>query len=374
MIEIPGLGTAAKLIGFGLAVFWILTVIITNHLRKPGPFQIVFCIFVLWNVLSIFWSADPKNTAVQAMRWIQLLVLVFVLWDLYTTRTSVLAGLQAFVLGEFIAIGSALRNFFSGDVYYATYQRFSPADQSNPDGFGIIVALGIPVAWYLATSLDTKKISSLLKFINFAYIPVAFLGVSLSGTRTAMIASIVGMTFGLVSLTRLRLQARIMLITLLAAAFLSLVPQVSSLRSFQRFGTTVNEMTEGNLNHRTITWGLAFATFKEHPLLGVGSNQFLSISGGRMAHNTFLSVLVELGLIGFTIFGIILTIAGIRALNQPTKWDRIFWLTVLMTWVVSVSALTYEYRKATWLLLSLAVASAAVINYRDETAEPVQVD
>lgn len=93
-----------------------------------------------------------------------------------------------------------------------------------------------------------------------------------------------------------------------------------------------------------------------------------------MAHNSFLSVLVELGLVGFALFGIILTIAGFGALRQPTKWDTIFWLTVLLTWVICVSALTYEYRKATWLLLSLVVASAALTNHRDEIVQPVQRD
>lgn len=372
MIEIPGLGTAAKLIGFGLAVFWILTVIITNRMRKPSQFQIIFCFFVLWNVVSVFWSADPNNTAVKATRWIQLLVMVFILWDLYTTRDALLAGLQAFVLGEFVAIGSALHNFFSGDVFYSTYQRFSPADQSNPDGFGVIVALGIPVAWYLATSINTNKIRRFLKLVNYAYIPAAFLGISLSGTRTALIASIVGMAFGFSSLTRLRPWIRIMLVVSLVATFLLLLPQVQSLRSFQRFGTTVNEITEGNLNHRTITWSLALVTFTEHPIIGVGSNMFTSLSLGRMAHNSFLSVLVELGLIGFILFGIILTIAVIQAFRQPTKWDSRFWLAVLLTWAICASSLTYEHRKATWLFLSLVVTSAAVTPQNDETESPAQ--
>lgn len=372
MIEIPGIGTAAKVIGFVLAVFWILTVIITNRLRKPSSFQIVFCFFVLWNVISVFWSANPDDTTVQAIRWIQLLIMVFILWDIYTTRTALLAGLQAFILGEFVAIGSALQNFLSGDVFYSTYQRFSPADQSNPDGFGVIVALGIPIAWYLASSINTNKISGLLKFVNYAYIPAAFLGISLSGTRTALIASIVGMTFGLVSLTRLRLWVRITLISLLGAVFIFLLPQVKTLKSFQRFGTTVNEITEGDLNNRTNTWGLALVTFIEHPILGVGSNMFTSLSRGRMAHNSFISVLVELGLIGLVIFGTILTIAFIHALRQPAKWDSGFWFTLLLVWAICASSLTYEHRKATWLFLSFVVASATVASHNKETESVIQ--
>jgi O-antigen ligase len=374
VVEYPGLGSAAKMIGFLLAGAWVVAVLTTGRLRRPGPFQIAACLFVLWNAATVFWSQDPADTAGHVLRLVQLLIMVFILWDLYTTRAALLAGLQVFVLGEFVAIGSALYNFFSGDVFYSTYQRFSPSEQSNPDGFGIILALGLPLAWYLASSKNTFKMSPLLKFINYFYIPAAFLGISLSGTRTALIASIVGTVFGLASLTRLRLAARIAIFLFLVAAFLFLLPRVQALPSFQRFGTTATEITAGNLNHRTVTWAVALVTFTEHPLLGIGSNMFLSVSEGRMAHNSFLSVLVELGLIGFALFGTVLTIAVIQALRQPTKWDSSFWLTVILTWAICASSLTYEHRKATWLLLSLVVASAALISHRDEIVRPVQLD
>jgi len=372
MVELPGLGTAAKLMGFGVAAFWLATVVITGRFRKPRPFHIVLYLFVLWIAVSVFWSADPNSTVAHMRTWAQLLGLVLILWDLYTTRAAVLAGLQVFILGEYVAIGSAVANFFSGKVYYTYYQRFSPAAQTNPDGFGFIVALGIPVAWYLASSKGTTKMSGLLKLVNYAYIPAAFLGLALSGTRTALIASIVGMAFGLASLTRLRLAARIAIFLLLTSAVLILLPHVQQLRSFQRLGTTYVELTEGDLNNRTNNWGEGLASFEEHPLLGVGSNMYRSVNSlGKLAHNSFLSVLVELGLIGFALFGIILTIAVIQALSHP-KWDSRFWLTVLAVWAIGASTLTWEYRKATWLFLSLVIASAALTSHRDEAVALVR--
>jgi O-antigen ligase len=363
MIELPGVGTGTRLLGFGLVAFWVATVAFTGHFRRPTAFHLVVWLFVLWNTLSVFWSADANQTIAHVVTWAQLLVLVLILWDLYTTRTAVLAGLQAFILGEYVAIGSALINFHSGDVYYTHYQRFSPAEQTNPDGFGIILALGIPVAWYLASSGGVTKV---WRLVNYAYIPAAFLGITLSGTRTAMIASIVGMAFGVASLSHLKLWARVAVFLLLAAAILILLPRVQTLRSFERFGTTVHEITEGDLNNRTNNWREGLAAFAQHPLLGVGSNMYRSVNRlGKLAHNSFLSVLVELGLIGFTLFGLILTFAVIQALRQ-SKWDSMFWLSVLAAWAISAFTLTYEYRKATWLILSLLIASAAQTSHRDD--------
>jgi O-antigen ligase len=361
VIELPGMGTAAKLVGFVMAVSWLATIAITDRVRKPGPFHVIFCLFVLWNAVSVFWSGDPGETVTQLIRWAQLLVMVMILWDLYTTRAALLAGLQAFILGEYIAIGSAGYNFLSGNAYYNHYQRFSVGAQSSPDGFGIIVALGIPVAWYLASSEGTTKMSHLLKFVNYAYIPAAFLGLALSGTRTALIASIIGMAYGLASLSRLRLWARVVIFLLLASAILVLLPRVQTLRSFQRFSTTYSEITEGDLNNRTNNWAEGFNSFMEHPFLGVGANMYRSVNRlGKLAHNSFLSVLVELGLVGFALFGTILAIAVIQALRQPSKWDSGFWLTVLLAWAISASSLSYEFRKATWLFLSFATVSAAL--------------
>ncbi|MGI0014331.1 MAG: O-antigen ligase family protein [Nitrososphaera sp.] len=374
VIELPGLGTAAKLMGFAVAVCWLVSVVITGGFRKPSPFHIMVCLFVLWNAVSVFWSADPDTTVAHVVRWAQLLGMVFILWDLYTTRAALLAGLQAFILGEYAAIGIAVANYFAGNPFYTTYQRFSPADQSNPDGFGIIVVLGIPVAFYLAASANTTRMSGLLKLVNYAYIPAAFVGLVLSGTRTALIGALPGMAFGLAVLTRLRLSARVAALLLLTSAAFILLPYVQELRSFQRLGTTYAELTEGTLNNRINNWREGLVTFTQHPLLGIGGNQYLSQNSlGKLAHNSFLSVLVELGLIGFALFGSILTYAVISAWGQP-KWDARFWLTTLLVWAIGASALTYEYRKATWLFLSFVIASAAVTRNRDEMVSPVQRD
>jgi O-antigen ligase len=152
----------------------------------------------------------------------------------------------------------------------------------------------------------------------------------------------------------------------LTSVVLILLPYVQTLRSFQRLGTTYVELTEGDLNQRTGLWREGLASFAEHPLIGVGSSMYRSVNSlGKVAHNSFLSVLVEVGLVGFALFGIILTIAVIQAWGQP-KWDSRFWLTILAVWAIGASALTWEYRKTTWLFLSLLIASAALTSHRDE--------
>jgi O-antigen ligase len=244
----------------------------------------------------------------------------------------------------------------------------------NPDGFGVAVALTLPIAWYLAASFKPSKGNELLKFVNYAYVPLAFVGLALSGTRTALIASIVGMAYGLFTLTHLRRAARVAIFLLLVSVILLLLPRVQTLRSFERFDTTYSELTEGDLNNRTNNWREGMAAFVEHPLLGVGDNMYRSINSlDKVAHNTFLSVLVELGLVGFAIFGIILTVAILEARLLP-KWDAMFWLAALLVWALGVSTLTWGDRKETWLLLALLIASGALTRHHDESVPEIEDD
>ena len=373
VIQLPGgVGTAAKLVGLTVGALWLVSVVVTGRLRKPDAFLGATFAFVLWNALSILWSAAPGQSIGQVATFAQCLGFVYVLWDLYRTRAAVLAGLQAYVLGVYVAVGSAAVNYFSSNPFYTHYERFSPG-LTHPDGFGFIVALGIPVACYLAGPASLSKLS-LSRVVNYAYIPTAFVGIAFSGTRSAVIAAVPGMVFGLASLTRLRLSARIAVFVLLTCALFFLLPIVEPLKSFERLGTIRAEATDGDLNGRTNQWSEGLAAFSERPVLGVGTNMYRSVNSlGHVAHNSFLSVLVQLGLIGFVLFGIIVVIVLIYAFLQP-RWDRNFWLTVISVWAIGAFTLTWEDRKTTWLFMGLVVASGALQSQRGRALRVRQRD
>jgi O-antigen ligase len=368
LFRIPGTGTTVKWIGLGVGLFWVATVFITKRVRRPSPLQIALAAFVLWNGLSVFWSTNPTRSGNHFFTWVQLLGMALMFWDLYTTRPAVLNALQMYVLGAYVAVGSAAQNYLAGRAFYTNYERFASGD-TNPDGFGFILALGIPIAFYLASKQGGSSMSRLVRSINYVYIPVAFLGLALSGTRTALLASLVGLAFGLTTLTRVRLWVRIIILVLLVSSVLYLVPYVQSLKSFQRLGTTATELTQGDLNNRTNNWKEGLEAFKAHPILGVGANMYRTVNTwDKVAHNSFLSVLVELGLIGFILFAFILGIALTEAWRNKYLSERSFWTTLFIVWSMGAFTLTWEYRKTTWLFLSLMVANAAVSRLRQKRA------
>ncbi len=383
VVEVAGLGSAAKIMGLVVGACWAVTVCLTGRVRRPNALIIALSIFVFWNAVSVQWSADPVESTLHVWTWAQCLILVYILWDVITTRAALLAGLQAYVFGVYVAIGLAFVNYLGSHAFYSQYQRYAPGQQTNPDGFGFTVALGIPVACYLIGVEGGTRWDRIFRFLNLAYVPAAFFGIALSGTRTAAIAGVVGLAFGLASLTRFGLAARIAVLVLLAAGLYLLLPVVQPLRSFQRLGTTGTELTQGTWNGRLDVWRVGFASFVDHPVLGIGSGMYRTIDAatdrspsgsagvGKLAHNSFLSVLVELGLVGFSLFMVILTIVIANALAQP-RWERWFWLTLLTVWAIGASSLTWEYRQTTWLFLPLVVVSAALTPRRHSRAQPVR--
>jgi O-antigen ligase len=354
--HLPGLGTTATVMGLIVGACWLFMIVVAGQMRRPVLFLFAVAGFVTWVALTTFWSPDPVESLGAVYLWLQTLLFVYILWDLYRTKAALLAGLQAYVLGAYTAVAGAVLNYVQSNAFYTNEERYSLGN-TNPDGYGFILALGIPVACYLAASPATPKV---FRLINIGYLPVAFIGVALSGTRTASVGAAIGLLYGLATLTKLKIHTRVAVVVVLAASLFVLLPIVQPLSSFQRLGTTGTEVTQGDLNGRTGQWAQGLRAFMEHPILGVGTDMYRTVNTlNKVAHNSYLSVLVEEGLIGFTIFLSILGIVALQVLRLP-KWDRNFWLTSLLVWAIGASTLTWEHRKTTWLFLTFAVAAAVI--------------
>jgi O-antigen ligase len=356
LIEFERFGTISTVVGLLLAAFWIATVVITNRIRKPNPFHIVFALYALWHIASFFWTIDQDRTESKLLTYAQLIGLTYILWDLYTTPEALKAGLQAYVLGAWMSIGSLISHYMTGTT--ETYTRYTAAgfDSNN---IGIILALGIPIAWYLITSKRPSIMAHLLTLANYSYIPAAVFGILITGSRAALITTGFAFLYVLGSSRRLKLPARVLICLALVFALYgvyTLIPQ----GILQRLGTTEASVVNGDLNGRLEIWQAGLDVFEEHPLLGIGSYAFPSaIELNKAPHNTYLSILVEVGIIGFGLFAITIVIIVYNVIGQPNQ-VRQFWLAILIALAVGILTLNWGHRKQTWLFPSLIVASASL--------------
>lgn len=367
-ITLGGLGTLARAAGIFAAATWLGSILVTGKIRRLHPFHFLVFLFTLWNILSLYWTADARETNVRIISYIQLALLAWILWDLFTTSKTLTNAMQAYIFGGYAVIGATIYNYLTsqGISTYAE-NRFAGAGMDAND-LALILILGMPVAWYLAGSLKAGIPGQILRMVDYAYIPCALFAAILTASRTALFAIVPVGIYILGTANQLKPFVRILIVVVLIGVLFGLqlfIPQAT----FERLSTIPSSITTGDLGGRVPLWRASIREFFEHPWIGVGSGALASpFQLGTYAHNTFLSILAELGVVGFIIFGVLLAVVLREAIFQPKGLSRL-WLAVLAVWVIGVFTLSWEFRKPTWLFLSLIVISS---NLLDLSGEPIR--
>lgn len=367
-ITVSSLGTLTRLIGFGAAGLWIASVLVTGKIRKFHAYLVaVFC-FVFFNVASIYWTFSYDLTVERIKTYIQLAILTWFLWDLLNTSGSLRLAMQVFIFGAYLAIASQLINLATGKII-STYEqgRFSGAGQ-NANEFSLILSLSLPLAWHLAITQEPGRSAVFLKIVNIVFIPLALIATFLTASRTSLVTDIPGLVYIAATIQGIKPVYRMLVIILIFTMIVVIAPVVPE-ATVSRLMTIGDSISGNDLGGRVMLWNGSFRIFSNHPFLGIGSNA-LSAPGqlGSYAHNTFLSIMAELGLVGFILFSGILLIVIYEAFKQPKPYT-ILWLTVISVWLIGTFTLTWEYTKPTWFFLTLVVISAGVFNNNHQPLE-----
>lgn len=167
---------------------------------------------------------------------------------------------------------------------------------------GMFMALGTIILIIVNIEKNKKRKSDIITLIIF------IIALLLTGKRAhalfTIMASAVVYYFHLSNEKKTRAVKIFGAILLGTGAFFILINVVPALSTF------VVRMGSDSISSRTIMWGWAFDAFKEHPILGIGWGQFRDLTTGRLswgvmeahAHNTYVQLLCETGLVGFTLY------------------------------------------------------------------------
>jgi O-antigen ligase len=133
--------------------------------------------------------------------------------------------------------------------------------------------------------------------------------------------------------------------------------------SWTRIVTIREEVQGGTLGDRIRIWRAGLAVFERHPVVGVGTGGFKSAVEPALhvaiaAHNTLLSIAVELGAVGLAIFLAMLG-SSLLALARAPPLERWFGWGLVMAWSVGSSALSWDYNKTTWYVVLVCAAFGA---------------
>jgi O-antigen ligase len=350
-LSIPVVGSLTRVVGLLLILVWCILAVWEKKIRKPHAFLVVFFLFVIWVTASFFWSDYFKVTRQSVLTDAQLFLMALVLWNIIEKPSEITAGLQAYVFGCWVAVATTFYNFYIGkSISLYETGRYS-SEGVNAVELTLLLSLAIAIAWYLATS---SRFPRPLRIANIVFIPAALFASVLTGSRTGLFTSIVAILYILLSLRRNRPGISILIFSFLAAAGVILLSYIPA-ATLERLSTAGSAISSMDFGRRGILWASAFHIFLEHPLLGSGAGTMTALIG-TLAHNTYLSILGEEGAIGFILFSILLLIVFRESVRHPGS-EANFWISLLLIWCIGVLMLTWESRKATWLILTLIVIS-----------------
>lgn len=366
VVFFEGIGTIARLLGYVAFGIGVLVVSATGQVRPLRPVHLVMLAFMGWIVLSYFWSIDPEMSVQRIKTYLRLAAMVLLIWQFTWTTFQQKLLMQAYVLGGYVSIIGTIQNYLLGWEY--VYLRYV-AKGFDPNDLAIIMALGIPMSWYL--SLVFKQ--PLIVWLNRFYLPLALVAILLTGSRAGFLAVMVGLTIILWTAVKLPLRHKLAL-AFIGLLTLWLLQGFVPLASWERIQTIPNEIVQGNLSLRVAIWIAGLQVFQEHPLLGVGAGAHMAavevLGKPRVAHNVFLSVLVENGLIGFTI-GCLLGALALSLISKMPPLEQKLWIVLLGVWGMGAMSLSWEPVHPTWLLLALLVTQAFVKDIKKDAVEAV---
>jgi O-antigen ligase len=347
----------SHLIGAGTAIAGLFACLITRRIRSLDPLHWVLGALVLWSALSYCWSVAPDLSAVRVGSCVQLLLMVWLIWEFAPTQRRQLLLLQAYVIGSYVSAVSVIYSFVTGtgDNLGLVEGRYT-ASGFNENELGIILALSMVMSCYLLVRNAGPRLIWLL------HVPLCVLAICLTGSRGSFIASIIALLIfplSLGSLSRAQRKLGVLAFLLITAAGIVFVPG----STWDRMGTIRSEISEGTLTKRTFIWAAGLDVYREHPVGGVGAGAFGASVYSKLdipyvAHNSYLSVLVELGAVGAILFAALL-VGLFRLAAQLPKLESRAWTILLLTWAVAVFSVTWEHRKPTWFLFGLLIAQAA---------------
>ena len=361
MANFGDLPSGAKLIGMPLVASAALA-FLTGHRIRMLPLPLVMrVVLVFLSVISCTWSSFPEATLTNVSRMIQVLILALLVWEFAVTYKEQMWLLRSLLVGMLVPLAMQMVAFRSGGLIAESAEeaRFSGA-ANDLNYLAYMYGIAIMVAVYLATNsltLDRK-----CRWFYWGMAALCAIGNILTGSRSGFIcllaASVVSMVMAGVS--RGRIVAILQFLALVVVVYWIAMCFIPA-SVFSRVASTSTSVWE---DPRVQIWGRGLAAFLKTPLFGTGSGTFARAtvaSGserGAVAHNAFLSVLVELGVIGFTLFLSYVIMLFRTAWRLPRR-EKLLWLGVLSVWTLWALLTGSEYDHFTWSLHVLVLAQAA---------------
>lgn len=356
---------------------------ISSH--KFRTLNLVFIFYIFVEIEAFFFAVNPIEAARLAQTFQTYCITGFLLLKSLVTFDQ----MRLFILLIVGFVGSlSVKAYTEGERVNGRLENIGPGDAFSSNEFGVLLAAVIPM---MLPYLLRGKVSE--KLISLAALIFALNAFILCSSRGAFVSLAVGIIYGFSIVASKEIRKYILLASILiipSAIYLAdenFIDRVSSLWvSRTTSEQTLDELSTGRID----IWQYGIEMAKDYPF-GAGPGGFRELSrsympeesltvhpgadyGVRAAHNSYLEVLVEQGIVGLMIYLMILIYTlyllavsanRIRLLVIPGSFADLFIVSLNISFVVSVvggmfgSQVYYEFF---WWQVVVSLVAYSIIN------------
>ena len=293
--------TAMKAAGAVILAGWLLSMAIHRRTRlRFDPLFIAMGLFVIWCGCTALYALNQTIALTRFYTFIPLALTAMMVSSVVDSVNRMRGVYVAIVLWATLATIEAIGE------YYAGRTRVVQGLLHDRNLLAAYINLAIIAAYILLLTVR----QAVGRFLLVAVLPILFLGLFLTLSRAGLIVMFVAV---LVVWYRMARERRFTLL-LGSVALLCLISLILPEKFWKRAESIVPELQrqEDTFGLRVYLWKIGARMVADQPLTGVGAGNFVvafpKYAQGRVvrrqlvAHNSYVSVAAEMGLIGLALF------------------------------------------------------------------------
>jgi len=347
-------GSVGRVAGFLALGMGLWAVGSQGRMRRLGAFHILALAFLMLVSVSFFWTADPVDSPHTIRVYYQSMWVLWLIWEFAQDQQRLSQLRIAFVLGECVLVALTVQTFLNGRILdRAKEARFS-AEGWGPNPMAIMLVMGVPFACYMAVRSESLW-ERWIGIVSLILIPF---GVLLTSSRNGLIGLAISMLTLPLLLRRYRASTKMLfVVVLLIAVFVGVIVLPS--QTWLRLATIGEDVSRGGMNDRVGIWKYGMMAFPAHSWVGVGAGAWQAGTGNFFApHNTYLEVLVEEGMAGFTLYLLILG-SVTRGIVSSRGANRVASGVLMVSFLVCTMAIHLAESASMWFVLGWIIAQGS---------------
>ncbi len=351
-----------------LGVLWLAWMSLSRGARIPlgglfFTFVAAICISTLWNLNTALSLRGPASLAIETVKTISLWLYFYLVVNVVESRKDLLLLLKTWsIAGALVsAAGAAGSLAFQYGGIVSSFSAFYRAQGTFEDSnlFAAHAALS------MFFTLIYRNLTGSRSLWVWVAVALDLAGILLSASRGSLLATLLSLALVWLLCSSVRAKMITALSIVVLGTLLSTVPDKQGLLSrnaaLSRLTTTTVDLDNPEAAQRRRLWNTAFDQFLASPVLGCGRGNFgvAEHNGLMYAHNTYLGLLAETGLLGFLVYmafggyALFVLIHGLTLPANPFRTATVLLLGGLLAIALAGVTINIENYRGIWMLMGI---------------------